>query len=39
MKYKFCSIRINVTKHEVAFATNGELTPWLRHWWWLYTIQ
>jgi len=22
MKYKFCSIRINVTKYEVTFATN-----------------
>jgi len=39
MKYKFCSICINVTKYEVTFATNGELTPytpWLCYWWWLY---
>jgi len=27
MKYKFCSIRINVTKYEIAFATKeGVLT-------------
>jgi len=42
MKYKFCSIRINVTKYEVAFATGGggstppprgyatELANWLK---------
>jgi len=23
MKYKFCSIRINVTKYDVTFATKG----------------
>jgi len=27
MKYKFCSIRINVTKYDVTFATKGVLTP------------
>jgi len=36
MKYKFCSIRINVTKHDVTFVTreggSNSLSPWLRHW-------
>jgi len=35
MKYKFCSIRINVTKGDVTFATKGGFNsqpPWLRHW-------
>jgi len=28
MKYKFCRIRINVTKYDVTFATKwGVLTP------------
>jgi len=28
MKYKFCNIRINVTKYDVTFATKeGFLTP------------
>jgi len=27
MKYKFCSIRLNVTKYDVTFTTRG----WLRH--------
>jgi len=27
MKYKFCSIRINVTKYDVTFATGGSITP------------
>jgi len=36
MKYKFCSIRINVTKYDVTIANKGGfLTPWLRHW---YTV-
>jgi len=26
MKYRFCSIRINVTKYYVTFATKGGLT-------------
>jgi len=26
MKYKFCSIRINVTKYDVTFAIKGILT-------------
>jgi len=26
MKYKFCSIRINVTKYDIIFATKGSLT-------------
>jgi len=26
MKYKFCSIRISVTKYEVTFATKGVVT-------------
>jgi len=26
MKYKFCNIRINVTKYAVTFATKGDLT-------------
>jgi len=25
--YKFCNIRINVTKYDVTFATKGDLTP------------
>jgi len=27
MKYRFCSIHINVTQYEVTFATKGVLTP------------
>jgi len=27
MKYKFCSIRINVTKYDVTFTTKGEFLP------------
>jgi len=27
MKYKFYSIRINVTKYDVTFATKGVLPP------------
>jgi len=27
MKYKFCSIRINVTKYDVTFVTKGDPTP------------
>jgi len=23
MKYKFCTIRLNITKYDVAFATKG----------------
>jgi len=30
MKYKFCSIRINVTKCDVTFATKGGSNPPLR---------
>jgi len=34
MKYKICSIRINVTKYDVTFATKlPQPSPtWLRHW-------
>jgi len=35
MKYKFCNIRINVTKCDVTFVTKGRVLtpnlPWLRH--------
>jgi len=34
MKYKFCSIRINVTEYDVKIATKGGLNllpPWLYH--------
>jgi len=35
MKYKFYSIRINVTKYDITFATkegfNPKTSPWLRH--------
>jgi len=27
MKYKFCSIHINVTKYDVTFATKGVYPP------------
>jgi len=31
MKYKFCSIRINVTNYHVTFEPPNPLS-WLRHW-------
>jgi len=27
MKYKFCIIRINVTKYDVTFSTKGDSNP------------
>jgi len=27
MKYKFCAIRINVTKYDVTFVTKGGFNP------------
>jgi len=27
MKYRFCSIRINVTKYDITFVTKGAILP------------
>jgi len=37
MKYKFYSIRINVTKYNVTFA--NPFPSWLRHWFQVYKIS